>query len=56
MKKPFWDVDLYMVGEDGEYYTVMRVFFFFLGGGRGWDFNKMRMEAVGSVMRLQDTE
>ena len=27
MKKAFWDVDLYTGGEDGEYYTVMRVFF-----------------------------
>ena len=33
MKKPFWDVDLYMGGEDGEYYTVRRVFFFFFGWG-----------------------
>ena len=34
MKKAFWDVDLYTGGEDGEYYTVMRVFFF-AGGKNG---------------------
>ena len=33
MKKAFWDVDFYMGGEDGEYYTVMRVFL--VGGKNG---------------------
>ena len=51
MKKAFWDVDLYTGGEDGERYTKMRVF---LGGE--WDLNKMRMGAVGSIMRFQDVK